>query len=182
MTVIVGSGQGKKKQWIPIVSIVAILVFAGVAGAGLRWWQNRDTATEPKEKTGTTRLPERVERIQDLAINGQYDTAQKEIAEALAKPGISSEEKYDLYFQRGIVYETEGNLQAALESYKQAESVRANRVVSEAIGNVAVQLNDKQLAIRYYEKVITQLDTNDPVYEADKEAYETKVRELKGQE
>lgn len=182
MTVIVGSGQGKKKRWIPIVTIAAVLALAGAAGAGLRWWQNRDTDTTPKETTGTTRLPERVERLQELAVNGQYETAQKEIAEALADPDISSEEKYDLYFQQGITYESEGNLQAALESYRQAESVTSDRVVSEAIGNVAVLLNDKQLAITYYRKVISQLDKNGVVYEADKESFEAKIRDLEGQE
>lgn len=182
MTVIVGSGQGKKKRWVPIVSIVAILVLAGGAGVGLRWWQNRDVADNPKTKTGTNRLPERVERIQDLAVNGEYDTARKEITEALAKPGISPSEKYDLFFQQGIVYQSEGNYQAALDSYKQAESVRQNRVVSESIGDVAALLGNKELAIEYYSKVVTQLDTNGPMYDADKEAFEAKVRDLKGQE
>jgi tetratricopeptide (TPR) repeat protein len=182
MAVIVGSGQSKKKWWVPVLYVVGALVLAGGVGAGVRLLQNKSEDKKPDTAQQEQTLPDQVVRIQDLAASGQYDTAQKEISEALKKPNVPDGQKFDLYFQQAIVYQTQQKFAEALASYQQAEKIEETRSVSEAIAEVAVLLGKTDLAIEYYKKVITQLDENNPVYEADKDAFEAKVRGLEEQQ
>jgi tetratricopeptide (TPR) repeat protein len=183
MAVIVGSGQSKKKWWVPVLYVVGALVLAGGVGAGVRFLQNKSEDKKPDTTQQEPQdLPDQVVRIQDLAASGQYDTAQKEINEALKKPNVSDGQKFDLYFQQGIVYQTQEKFAQALASYQQAEKVEETRSVSEAVAEIAVLLGKTDLAIEYYKKVITQLDENSTVYDADKDAFEAKISSLEEQQ
>jgi tetratricopeptide (TPR) repeat protein len=176
----VGEGGRKSKapRWQFVVALIAVLLVAAGAGAGVRWVQSRGDNIKITPKA--PQLPENVQKVQDLSLTGQYDEANKYIDQELAKPGLSAQDKYNLLYGQGTVAANQGNYQAALESYKKAEAAQPTASLSQSIAEAAEKLGDTQLAITYYKKTITQLDTDSPLYGEEKASLEHIIKNLGG--
>jgi tetratricopeptide (TPR) repeat protein len=173
----VGSGKRKseKPRWQFVAVLIAVVILALGAGAWLRWWQQDDRA-EPEEQ------PSSVSRAENLTLNGNYEQAHKTVNDALADPNLSDDEKYDLLIQQGIIYENQNDVEAAMASYRRAESVKETADVDQSIARMAEELGDKQLAIEYYKKAIPLIPQDDPTRESLKIYFENKIRVLEGGE
>lgn len=178
MTVIVGSGQdGKKRRWILVVSIVAVLVLACAAGVGLRWWQNGNV----KKNTSEDKIHSAITEAQNLAGSGKADVAANKVDEVLQQRGLSAAQKYDLYIQKGNIAFNSAKYQDALADYKNAEAAQKAQVIYELLASTEAALGDKPAAVAYYKKAIEYLSPNNPLREDDKSSLEAKITELGGQ-
>jgi tetratricopeptide (TPR) repeat protein len=130
--------------------------------------------------TGGTPLPKSVTEAQELAAEGKTDEANKKIGEALAQ-NPADEAKYELYVQQGVNYQNEGKNAEALAEYRKAEAVRLDFRLARLIGDVAVILDNKALAIEYYKKAIPLIDPDNPIKDAEKQTLEEKIKALGGQ-
>jgi tetratricopeptide (TPR) repeat protein len=178
MTVIVGSGQNKKKRWISILSVAVILVLAGGAGIGLRLWQTRqdkpDTATAPK-------LPQAVGELQDLRASGYAEQFDQRLTEALADPDLDDESRYQLYLQQGHNLAGKQQWEAAVAAYLKAGELRSSYEVADLLGETYRSAGNKAKAIEYYKKAITLIPEDNPVKDTDKTSLELKIKELEEQ-
>jgi len=157
----------------------ALLIVAAIGAGVLVWWlQNKAAPAVPT--TAEKQLPQSASNAQDLAVTQGADAANKQIADSLQKQGISNDEKYSLYIQQGANYDDQGQHQQALDSFKKAEAIQQNYTVSHLIAEQAAALGDKQTAIQYYKKTISQLDTKNPLYNQDKQTYEDNIKALGG--
>lgn len=175
-------GEGGRKfrwpKWQSVVVFVSVIVVAGAAGVGLRWLQQyRDYKQQAKPDA----VAAKAVNAQDIALSGDYDKAHKEISEALDNPQLSNDGKYTLLFQQGVTYENQQNYDAAIQSYKAAEAIKVTQSVAEAIARTAETKGDKELAISYYKKAITLIDTNQPLAEDTRKFYEQSIVNLGGQ-
>lgn len=168
-------GAGRKKKVLTVLAVVLVVVVAAGGGVALRWWQDRDEVTGPKD------LPAAIDTSQNLASSGDFEGAHEEIDKALSNPKLSAKEKYELYLQQGTTYYNEGKYQQALDSYKKAAAAQETQGLYEVMANTAQQLGDNQSAIAYLKKAIALIPESNPVGGADKESYEIKIRELGGQ-
>lgn len=163
-----------------IVTVVGVLLVVAAVGAGaLLWWlQNREESNAPV--VAEAQLPQAATDAQELAASGDVNASNKKINDALNKSGVSDNDKFDLYIQQGINFGEQNQHQQAFDSFKKAEAIKQNSMVSHLIAEQAEALGDKQTAISYYKKTISQLDAKSPVYGSDKKVYEDKIKELGG--
>jgi tetratricopeptide (TPR) repeat protein len=173
-----------KKGILAIGGVVVLLL--GMAGAGLFvWWlQNKDrlpTSEGGIITTPATPLLPAVEEAQSLAMSGDTAAANKKIEEALKQPNVAPEDKQKLLVQQGVNYGNDGDYKKALEIYLDAEKSKSDFTVSHLIGEAYEALGNKEKAIEYFKKGLSQLDPNAISYTSDKRYYEAKVKELGGQ-
>lgn len=167
-----------KRKIVVIMGGIILIVGAVGAGALLWWFQNREVSNAPI--VAEAQLPQAATDAQELASSGDVAGSNKKISDALSKTGVSDGEKFDLYIQQGVNFGEQGQHQQALDSFKKAEAIKQNFMISHLIAEQAEALGDKQMAITYYKKTISQLDTKSPVYSSDKKTYEDKIKELGG--
>lgn len=170
--------KGNKRKIIVVVGGIILIGVAIGTGALLWWLQNREESNTPI--VAEAQLPQAASEAQELAASGDVNGSNKKINDALNSASTSSSEKFDLYVQQGINFGEQNQHQQALDSFKKAEAIKQNFMVSHLIAEQAEALGDKQMAIAYYKKTISQLDTKSPVYGSDKKTYEDKVKELGG--
>ncbi|HSX05770.1 MAG TPA: hypothetical protein VLF69_04845 [Candidatus Saccharimonadales bacterium] len=169
-------GGSGKQRWVWTALIVAVVLVAGAAGVGLRYIQSRHQVTP-----GVTRPQQtKASRAQDIALNGDYPDAQKQIADALKQPGLSANERYQLYYQQGANDQNQGNNQAALDSFKLAAAVKQTESLYESMAMVAQALGDNASAINYYKQAIKLIQPS-PLADEYKNADEQAIKSLGGQ-
>ena len=153
-------------------------MLAGGAGAGARWWQQQKT----QELQGPPPSPVAKEntRAESLALKGDYDGAHETINNALADPNLSAQAKHDLYLQQGVTYENQKDYDAAMESYRKAESIKETADVMQAIARMAEMKQDVALAVTYYKKAIPLIPEDEVMKESLKKYYENKIIVLQG--
>jgi len=180
----VTTGDGKRSKlphWKFVLLIAGVVVLAGGAGVAARWWQQRegthDHAGGDHVHPGEYVFSEDVVAAQKLAQDGDYDKAHEAINNALANPSISNREKHDLLVQQGVTYESQQNYDAALESYRQAETFMESLQVAQSIANIAQQKGDKELAITYFKKALA-LAPDDPAGQTLKRYFEDAIKYL----
>jgi tetratricopeptide (TPR) repeat protein len=181
--------MGKKKLKITkkqiVVATGVILLLFAAAGAGFLLWflQNKDVPKGPAalDKSKAPQMATGVEQAQSLAIAGKPDEAQKVIADALNKPGVSDTDKAQLITQQGLIYANQGDHQKALDTYLEAEKAKSGFTISHLIGEQYEALGNKAKAIEYFKKAVSQLDKTSIGYTSDKKYYEDKIIALGGQ-
>jgi tetratricopeptide (TPR) repeat protein len=175
----VGGGGSKHKLRRVLVGfgiVLLVVVVSLAAGGAARWFQQKsqyDRSAKPEAIT------KEATAAQNLALKGDYDKAQETISKALDNPSLSAQAKHDLYMQQGVTYENQRNYDAALESYRKAESFKETSIAAAAIANIAEIKGDKQLAITYYKKAIP-LIPDDAMKDSTKKYFENKITELEG--
>lgn len=177
-TVVVGDSVQKRHTVLWVVAGVALFIVAIAGGIALRMaLRNNDIAGS--NQTSTVTLPVSASKAQDLGASGDFTGAHKQLDDALNKPGVSSSDKYALYFQQGTTFFNEGNYASAIDNYKKAEALQSTRSLSESIGDAYAASGNKDQAISYYKKAISQV--SGPVAGDDKSALEQKIRDQGGQ-
>jgi len=166
----------KKQQGRWIVLCVGVAVLGLGAGLGVRFYQTHHT------KPAVAAKKTHADTAQDLSLMGDYDAAQKQLQQALAQPGLTSAQKYSLYYQQGSTYQGEGNNQAALDSYKKAAALKKTQNLYESMAALAVQMGDKAAAIDYYNQAIKLIPTSSPISEDSKQADEAAIKALQEQQ
>ncbi len=159
-----------------------LLVLAIGVGVAVRFLANSST-TEKEPPRTTPTISQAATDAQDVASSGDVTKSNDILAQELARPSISSKDKYDAYLQLGInvLNSTQpANHQAALEYFMQAEVAQQSYEVSHLIGEQYEAMGNTAKAIEYYKKTLTQLDKNNPGYFMNKEDYETRIKNLGG--
>ena len=185
----VGSGRRKfdkklllKRFLIGTGLVVLVAGVAGGAGVGLRWLQTRQE--KKQATTSLDNIPATVTKeaseAQELSAKGEFGKAHDTINKALENSNLSDGAKYELHMQQGITYENETNYDAAMESYKKAESVHASTDAAQSIARMYEAKGDKSSAITYYKKAITLIPKDDAMYEATKKFFENTIIVLEG--
>jgi tetratricopeptide (TPR) repeat protein len=175
------------KKKVLVTAGVVVLLVAAVGAGLLAWWlQSRgnsvvSSSVAPFSKAAESTGPKAAVDAQSLALNGKTDEANKKIQDALNQQGVSDADKYALLVQQGVNYLNDKQNQKALETFQAAEKLQQNADLSQLIGSAEEALGNKDLAIQYYKKALTQLDTNSPGYKMDKQTFEGKVKALGGQ-
>lgn len=169
-----------KKKYVVWIGIVLLLVALGLAG----WWfsamQQPTKAPAPGNITGLEDpLPVEVSESRNLAIKGKVEEANKKLEDALAKPNISTEEKYSYTAQIGANYANEGNLKKALELFMQAEEIKPGYFASRSVAQIAEAGGNKSVALTYFKKALSQI-TPEAVatYEDEKARIEASIDRL----
>jgi tetratricopeptide (TPR) repeat protein len=187
-TVVAASGSGivvgGQSRWHVgpkmrvVLTMLAIVLVAGGAGVGLRWLQQPHS---PKAKVpgALTHKLTKAERAQQVYLEGQTEVSQKMVSDALKDKNLSTDEKYQLYYQQGATYQNTGDNKSALDSYKNAAAAKPTQAVYESLGAVCVLLGDKPGAVDYYKKAI-QLITG-PLSADDTKVDQQIIRDLGGQ-
>lgn len=179
-TAIVGDLVKKRHMVLWIVAGAVLLVLAIAGGIALRMALSDDDGRATQ--TPTVVLPASATKAQELSASGDNTAAHKQLDDALARPGISSSDKYALYYQQGTTYFNEANYIQAIESYKKAEAAQATQSLSESMGDAYAAQGNKDQAITAYKKAIQLISSSDnPVGDDEKSALEQKIRNLGGQ-
>ncbi|HJQ09141.1 MAG TPA: hypothetical protein VJ836_06700 [Candidatus Saccharimonadales bacterium] len=177
----VGMGKETTKRWIRFALIgLAVIVVAGAAGAVTRWLVGKNST--PTTPTITAKpLQKNAGKAQNLALDGDFEAAHKEINDALASGQLSSDERYEVLRQQGITYDNQQKYQEALATYQEAAKIKETQIIYESMAVTAANMGNKEQAIQYYKKAIQFIADSNPVGEADKDSYEKKIRALGGQ-
>ncbi len=188
------TSRGKKKQIITIVVVVLLLALAAGAGVLLQWLQHRSTNGSkgtvttsgiPGSNDGSqnaltqNNLPQSVKDAQGTAAQSDYDQSNKQIAASLAT-SRSNDEKFELYIQQAVNYENQQKWDDALNSYKQAESLKQTSGLYESMGRVAEAKGDKTAALGYYKKAVPLVPTADPLHDFYVNQLQSKITGLGG--
>ncbi len=174
--------RAKKRLFMTVGLILLVVAVAGGVGVGTRWWQERHKPQSAEHvNPGEVKFSKAVTDAQKLMISGDYDKAHETINKALGAPGISAQEKHDLYMQQSIVYENQQNYDAALESSRHAGSAMESLQSAQSIANLAANKGDKEEAIAYYKKAITLIPDDPPqVRDNLKQYFENMIIYLEG--
>lgn len=179
-TIIAGDAARTKRIVLWGIAGAVLLVAAISAGIALR--MARSNTDDGARQAATKQLQAQAGKAQDLALGGDYDAAHKQIDEALQQQGLSTDDKYALYYQQGVTYSNESKFQQAVGSFKQAEAIKTTQNLAESIATAYVQMGDNTQAIAYYKKAISLIPSSgNPVASDDKAVLEQKIRDLGGQ-
>ena len=175
-----------KKKLVAVGGVALLLVGMAAAGLFVWWLQSKNSEQLPVSggsfnETRETALPTAVDEAQQLAIAGKVEESNKKLQEALNQGNIPNTERQQILVQQGVNYANSDNYQKALELFLEAEKVASTFTTSQLIGSSYEELGNKEKAIEYYKKALSQLDQNARGYVMDKEYYEAKVKELGGQ-
>lgn len=170
----------KQKIWTAI-GVVVLLLGMVAAGMFLWWLQNKDRITSDLDPiSAAPKLPAAVEESQKLAANGQTEEANKKLQEAIDQTN-EPELKQQFTVQQGVNYDNSGDYQKALEVYLEAEKIKSNFTTSHLIGEIYERLGNKEKAIEYFKKTVSQLDTSLPDYNDELNLWQNRIRALGGQ-
>lgn len=176
----VGQGGSKHKLRRLLISACITLLVAGVAlaaGVGVRWWQQQ---REFARIGAPEAIAKEAAAAQNLSMMGNFDKAHDTINKALDNPKLSEDAKHQLYMQQGAAYQGQKNYNAAMDSYRQAESLKETQVLAEAIATIAAAQGNKDLAISYYQKAISLIPSDDAMKDSTKKYYDNQIFVLQG--
>lgn len=162
-----------------IIGTFVGIVFLSLVGYGV--WQ----LTSSKQVTSAPKTTKQV--IQDLSVKnyelnakGDYEGATSAYSEA-ANNASSVDTKQQIYLQQATMSLNAGKLDDALAAAKSAEMAKPGLAVSQMIAIIAEKKDDKELAVSYLKRAITQLDTNAPLYQVNLDQMKKKITALGGQ-
>ena len=175
--------MGKQKQTNPIkfhisrtlsVELIAGLAVILIIGAAIYFNAPKKEITQQQPV-----IQEIDQKNNQARRTGNYDAGISAWEEYL-KEDRTPEERYRAYQEIASFYVNKKDLQSALDNYRKAESI--NPTISYglalAIATTTEKMNDKNTAREYYQKAISVLDMNDPLYDANKASLEQKVQSL----
>ncbi|HKU19209.1 MAG TPA: tetratricopeptide repeat protein [Candidatus Saccharimonadales bacterium] len=181
MDAVIGNpSSGRKHGWRDLRNILlvvgALLLFAAL-GVAAHWWQTRHSkqsaAAPPKLTAAQTAQQDR--------LRGDSTSALFTIDNALKATATTSDQRYQLYIQKGNVYTDASDWTNALAAYNQAAAIQRTNEVEQLLGVTYAQLGDKQKAIDAYRAAASLIPSSDPVANDEKAVLEQKIQALGGQ-
>jgi tetratricopeptide (TPR) repeat protein len=175
-----------RKVLMPLLAVVVIIA-AAWAGVGLRMLQdngkkqngtNKDADSSVTTANLGAPLPGAAETAQNLRTSGDTGGATKAIDDAIASPSTPTEERYNLYIQRGNLLMDTGNKQGALTAYLEAEKLQSTFEIVYLLAFTYEDAGNKPKAIEYFKKALPLV--KGPMAEADKIRIEGKIQSLGG--
>lgn len=188
------SKEHKGKRAISRKAVITTAIVVGVAlvalGVGLfASWLLQSGSTpggnesnSGNDQSGLIGLPQNpqlkaVTDAQKAVDQGDYTKAQNTLDTAL-KTTTSTDDKFDLYLEKGVSYENEQKYNDAITAYQQAAAAKSLPSAYQAIARVATLIGNKRLAIDSYNKAISLLDLNDARSASLKQTLEEQIQEL----
>jgi tetratricopeptide (TPR) repeat protein len=163
----------RRRRLLAITGVLLVVVVAGAAGVGLRLFQTREQ--DPAEFPS---LPSVVQDLQSLRLSGNEDAFNDEIEAVLANPDLDDETRYMVLLHKGHAHADNEEWQEAIDAYLAADQVQATFEVAEVLGDSYASSGDVENAIRYYELAIERNPVDNPIRDADNDAFRQKIRQL----
>jgi tetratricopeptide (TPR) repeat protein len=166
-----------KKQLLTVGGVVLIL--GGAAAFGLL---SSKLIQPPKQeqKQTTSGLPQQVDDIQNLRLQGKTDEAAKKADTLLAQSDLDAQTKYLLYLDKANGSFDAKKYDDALASFKAAAAVKETADIYTRIGETYYLLDKKPDAKTAYEKAITLVDKNSPVADSQKRDLQQRIDLIDG--
>ncbi len=163
-----------------LVAAGILLLLAGASVAGVITSQLVKQPDQPKQTQSG--LPENIDEVQNLRLQGKTEEANKKADEILNQTGTSNDTKYLLYVQKAQASLSAGDKKATLDFYTQAANVKPTQNIYTSIGEINYLLGNKDDAKAAYQKAITLIDPNSPLHDADKIDLEQRIEVIDGKE
>lgn len=165
----------KQKQYI----IIGVAVAAVIAIAAVVWIQidrNRDSQAQ-KDKTAYEKI---IVDSQTLITNNKYDAAIYAL-NAYIKKNPPKDYQQRAYAQLGAAYANKGNYEEARKNYLKAQELAGKPQLNTVLGiaYMSQALNDKEMAIEYFNKAIEFKEASDDPF-ADEEiaSYKAMIKQI----
>jgi len=188
------SKERKGKRAISRKAIITTAIVVGIAlvalGIGLlASWLLQNGSNPGGSSNGTSNdqsgligLPQNpqlkaVTDAQKSVDQGDYTKAQSTLDTAL-KTTTNTDDKFDIYLEKGVTYENEQKYNDAITAYQQAAATKSLPSAYQAIARVATTIGNKQLAIDSYNKAISLLNPNDARSASLKQTLQEQIQEL----
>jgi hypothetical protein len=109
-----------KRRILVVAGVLLLLMGASVAGVLTTQLIKQPDQPKPTQSG----LPENVDEVQNLRLQGKTEEANKKADEILNKADTSNDTKYLLYVQKGQASSSAGDNKATLDFYTQAANVK----------------------------------------------------------
>jgi tetratricopeptide (TPR) repeat protein len=166
-----------RPRWQFILGLIVAIILALAAGAFAQWLQHKDVA----KNKGTSKItppPDSVADARDLLTKGKINETDASLDQSLAKPGLSNNERFALYMEKGRVAQIREDYAAAIDSFMKAEAIKQTSEVERKLGVSWEALGDKQKALDYYKKALQLNAKSSPTYDADKRMLEMMIQSI----
>lgn len=158
-----------------ILAFAVTVVVGMIAGTLIGLWRSGYFGDQ---EIARDELSPQISKAQDLVEEGDYAAADKYLASQIAQTA-DQDELFDLYLQKGVTLENAEQYGDALVAYQNAERIKKNFTIYDALGRVSEARDDKQAAVGYYEQAIQHVDPDSPTEATDKQLLEQKIKELR---
>ena len=170
----------KRKRLLSQRVIIAIAVCMALIGGGIAGWHFflRDHIYQPTAKNETDRFAEiSAQTAEEWKIaNGQsgdgYEDGRTEL-EQKAQTTDDSSKQAIVYLQLAQLAQNNGNLEEALNYAVKADELNVTNQTAKTIGDIAVQIGDKEMALKYYNLALerTGVPGDEDTYDNNKRIY-----------
>lgn len=179
-----------KPRNLIIIAIVLVVLIAGGSLAAIIWSNyqashtnnangsttnaNNAQATTPQAAAQAT-----ADNAEKLSANGNLQAGVAELNTAI-KNTTDTSQQYIYYSQLATILLNNNELASALDAGKKAYSLNQTSGSAALVGQIAVQMGDKQTAIEYYTNAINHIDQSDMYAQEDKAYYQGIITNLQG--
>lgn len=169
-----------KKKLLKVGGIGLLFVAAAVGGLLAQQLFNKQPTADEGPKT-VSGLPQEVDDVQSLRLNGESEEANKKTDELLNQAGTTDEVKYMLYEQKGHSSMEAKDYKAALGFFTQASEFSENYIVFTLIGEANISLGDKPAAKTAFQKALSLISPEqEQMLAGEKRDLEQRIEILEG--
>ena len=168
-----------------IIAVFVILFAVGIL-SGWVYMNNQNTVKNAKSNEAADLQDTRSEAVEqtsngaDKLVNtGKTEEAIK-LYDSAVKSSDDSYSKSSLLLDKAAIYFNEGNYDEALKIANEVVTIEESAVAYQFIAQIYEQKNDKDNAIKYYQKAVLLVDKTDPLSDEDIQYYKSKIDELGG--
>ena len=168
------SRLSKKHFALGVLLLVIVLII--VAGA---WFVAKNNKQNTAQKGTYQVVADLNVKSHELNARGDYNGALQAYDDAASQVQSADEKQLILLKKASMSAQTQ-KYDDAMTAARQAESVKPGVAVSQMIAIIAEKMGNKQLAIEYCKKAITQMDSKSPNYRMEVEEMKQKITRLGG--
>ena len=175
-------GTKKKSRWLPVLVVVGVLILALGAGA-LAWWlMSGEPAKKNAPLVNVDPRSKSVKQAESLLVSGKSDEAAKYVKDQLANTSLPKGDRYDLYYEQGVIAQNAQDWQLAADAFGSAFAIKQDYDVAQKLGSTWQQLGDKQKAIDYYKKAIELNPPSNPMRESNNNIFQQLINQLEAEQ
>lgn len=178
------NGHLRKKL---LITIVMFFVVAAVGGA-CAWCyfysqkpttSNSDTIN-PEQTAKNNYVATVTSNVQKKVTEGSSVADATLLYDEAIKASNDVETRSMLYLEKSTTYLNNGHIDEALAAALKSEAELQNENIDQYIAGIYVTKGDKQNAIKYYQKAIDLIGSDDPLSGADAQSYRELIQRLDG--